>query len=117
MSEQFCYLQFSLNPKSGSGDNRQVALELPLSLIEDWKAEKPDQHLTDQSIAVEIAKVVALDSVLTFPHRCEYEFVDTNLFDERHRVMNARPCDHHDNGIRAWVLRSSDLEGHSQSST
>jgi hypothetical protein len=27
---------------------------------------------------------------------------------KRHPVMNARACDHHDNGIRAWVVKSSD---------
>ena len=63
MSQQFLYVQFWLRPKSefttlAVSDAQQVVLELPRKLIEDWKAENPDQSVTDQSIAADIARVV-----------------------------------------------------------
>jgi hypothetical protein len=89
-------------------DAQQVVLELPRKLIEDWKAENPDQSVTDQSIAADIARVVAVDAIFSFPNRLEYEFDEPKWLEQRHPVMNARACDHHDNGIRAWVVKFSD---------
>jgi len=111
MSEQFLYVQFLLRPKSGIttlpvGSAQQVVLEVPRKLIEDWKEEKPDQSVTDQSIAADIARVVAVDAIFQIPNRPEYEFDEPSWLEKRHPVMNARACDHHDNGIRAWVIKS-----------
>jgi hypothetical protein len=113
MSQQFFYVQFWLRPKSefttlAVSDAQQVVLELPRKLIEDWKAENPDQSVTDQSIAADIARVVAVDAIFSFPNRLEYEFDEPKWLEQRHPVMNARACDHHDNGIRAWVVKFSD---------
>jgi hypothetical protein len=113
MSQQFLYVQFWLRPKSefttlAVSDAQQVVLELPRKLIEDWKAENPDQSVTDQSIAADIARVVAVDAIFSFPNRLEYEFDEPKWLEQRHPVMNARACDHHDNGIRAWVVKFSD---------
>jgi hypothetical protein len=110
---KFLYVQFWLRPKSefttlAVSDAQQVVLELPRKLIEDWKAENPDQSVTDQSIAADIARVVAVDAIFSFPNRLEYEFDEPKWLEQRHPVMNARACDHHDNGIRAWVVKFSD---------
>lgn len=113
MSEQFSYVELWLRPKSGvttetTTDAQHVVLEVPRKLIEDWKAENPDQNVSDQSIAADIARVVAANALFTFPDRAQYEFDEPKWVQQRHAVMNARACDHHDNGIRAWVMKSSD---------
>ena len=113
MSEQFSYVELWLRPKSGittevTSGAQHVVLEVPRKLIEDWKAENPNQDVSDQSIAADIARVVAANALFTFPSRTQYEFDEPKWVQQRHPVMNARACDHHDNGIRAWVMKSSD---------
>jgi hypothetical protein len=113
MSEQFFYVELWLRPKSRVATEtttsaQHVVLEVPRKLVEDWKAENPDQDVTDQVIAADIARVVAANALFTFPNRIQYEFDEPKWVQQRHPVMNARACDHHDNGIRAWVMKSSD---------
>jgi hypothetical protein len=113
MSEQFFYAEFKLLPKRGVvtvsvSKAQEVVLEVPRKLIEDWKRENPEQKLTDQAIAADIARVVVVDAILSFSNLPVYELDVPSWLEERHPVMNARACDHHDNGIRAWVIKSSD---------
>ena len=113
MNEQFFYAEFKLLPKRGVvtvsvSKAQEVVLEVPRKLIEDWKRENPERELTDQAIAADIARVVVADAISSFPDLPAYEFGVPTWLEERHPVMNARPCDHHDNGIRAWVIKSSD---------
>jgi hypothetical protein len=113
MSEQFFYAEFKLLPKRGvitvsASKAQEVGLEVPRKLIEDWKRENPERELTDQAIAADIARVVVEDAISSFPDLAAYELDVPTWLEERHPVMNARACDHHDNGIRAWVITSSD---------
>ena len=115
MSEQFFYPEFKLLPKHGAvtvtvSEAQEVVLEVPRELIEDWKRENPEQKLTDQEIAADIARVVVVDAKLSFLNLPVYELDVPTWLEERHPVMNARACGHHDNGIRAWVTISSDRE-------
>jgi hypothetical protein len=116
MSEQFFYAEFKLLPKAGVvisnvSKATEVVLEVPRKLIEDWKRENPERELTDQAIAADIARVVVTDAMASFPDFSAYEVGVPAWLEERHPTMNARACDHHDNGIRAWVITSSDLSG------
>jgi hypothetical protein len=113
MSEQFFYAEFRLLPKRGVltfGVSRaqEVMVEVPRKLIEDWKKEKPERESTDQAIAADIALVVVRDAISSFPDVAAYEVDVPTWLEERHPIMNARACDHHDNGIRAWVIKASD---------
>jgi hypothetical protein len=113
MSQQFFYAEFKLQPKRGVvtvsvSKAQEVVLEVPRKLIEDWKRENPERELTDQAIAADIARVVVADAISSFPDLPAYEMVVPTWLEERHPVMNARACDHHDNGIRAWVIKASD---------
>jgi hypothetical protein len=113
MSEQFFYPEFKLPPKRGTvtvtvSKAQEVVLEVPHKLIEDWKRENPEQKLTDHVIAADIARVVVADAVGSFSNLPAYELDMPMWLKERHPVMNARACDHHDNGIRAWVIKASD---------
>jgi|SRR5580704_9936513 hypothetical protein len=114
MSEQFFYAEFKLLPPERGAVTlsvskaQEVALEVPRKLIEDWKRENPERELSDQAIAADIARVVVADAVSSFPDLPAYEVDVPTWLNERHPIMNARACDHHDNGIRAWVIRSSD---------
>lgn len=104
--EQFFYVQFRMKPKNAVtimdvGNAQEVALEVPRKLIEDWKEENPDQNVTDRSIAADIGRVVAIETAFPGANGPEYECDVPTWFEQRVSVMNARACDHHDNGIRA----------------
>jgi hypothetical protein len=110
VSEQFFYLQFRIRSKNvvktpSAGGAPEVALEVPRKLIEDWKEENPDQTVTDQSIAADIARVVAVATAFPSANQQECELDAPRWLEQRAPVMNTRACDYHDNGIRAWLLR------------
>ena len=86
----------------------EVVLEVPRKLIEDWKRENPEQNVTDESIAAEIAQVVAAYAAFPQENHHEFDFEEPQWLQQRASVMNTRACDHHDNGIRAWLLTSRD---------
>ena len=87
---------------------QEVVLEVPRKLIEDWKRENPELEMTDDAIAADIARVVVADAISSLPDLPAYEVDVPTWLEERQSVMNARACDYHDNGIRAWVIKASD---------
>jgi hypothetical protein len=113
MSEQFFYAEFKLLPARGVTTKsvskaKEVVLEVPRKLVDDWKRENPDRELTDRAIAADIARVVVADAISSLPDLPAYEVDTPTWLEERFPIMNSRACDHHDNGIRAWVTKSSD---------
>jgi hypothetical protein len=110
VSEQFFYVQFGIRSNipvttQSIGQLQEVALEVPRKLIEDWKEENPDKNLTDRSIAADIARVVAIAAAFPGSSEIEWECDAPRWLEQRAPVMNARACDRHDNGIRAWLIR------------
>ena len=103
-SDQSFYLQFKFTPKIGHTftDEREVVVEVPKRLVR-RKSESINESLKEV-IALSLAKGAALG---TFPTEAER---DVDLYNEdppiwyhdRLPVMNERPCDHEENGTRAW---------------
>src|SRR5271154_4553199 len=104
MSDQFFYLQLKFIPKIGHTftDEREVVVEVPKNLVL-RRLESINESLREV-IALDLARSAALG---TFPTESERAL---NLYDEasplwypdRPPVMNERPCDHEDDGMRAW---------------
>jgi hypothetical protein len=110
VSEQFFYVQFRIRSKNTVktppiGSATEVALEVPRKLIENWKEENPDQTVSDQSIAADIARVVAVATAFPGANQRECECDKPRWLEQRAPVMNTRACNYHDNGIRAWLLK------------
>ena len=106
MSVQFFYLQFKFIPKIGHTftDEREVVVEVPKRLVQ-RKSESRDESLK-AVIALCLAKSAALG---TFPTEAErvvdlYEEDPPIWYPDRPPVMNERPCDHEENGTRAWKI-------------
>jgi hypothetical protein len=113
VSDQFFYLQLRIRSNNAVktpsvGNAPEVALEIPRKLVEDWKEENPDQTVRDQLIAADIARVVAVATAFPGANHREFECDAPRWLERRAPVMNARACDYHDNGIRAWLLRLHD---------
>jgi hypothetical protein len=79
-----------------------VVVEVPKRLVQ-RKSESINESLKEV-IALGLAKNAALG---TFPTEAEraVDLYDENppiWFRDRHPIMDERPCDHEENGTRAW---------------
>ena len=106
MSDQFFYLQLKFIPKIGHTitDEREVVVEVPKDLVQ-RKSESINESLREV-IALDLAKSAALD---TFPTESEraltlYDEASPIWYQDRPPVINERPCDHEEDGIRAWRI-------------
>lgn len=106
MTDQFFYLQLKFTPKIGHTftDEREVLVQVPKDLVQ-RKSELIGENLREV-LALDLAKSAALD---TFPTEAErvvglYDEDPPTWFAERPAVMSERPCDHEENGTRAWRI-------------
>ena len=106
MSDQFFYLQLKFTPKIGHTftDEREVLVEIPKKLVQ-RKSESVNESLKEV-IALDLAKNAALS---TFPTDAErvvdlYDEDPPIWYSDRPPIMNERPCDHEENGIRTWRI-------------
>ena len=106
MSDQFFYLQLKFIPKIGHTftDEREVVVEVPTDLVQ-RKSESINESLREV-IALDLAKSAALG---TFPTESEraldlYDEAPPIWYHDRPPVMNERPCDHEEDGTRAWRI-------------
>jgi hypothetical protein len=111
MSEQFLYPQFNFTSKAKAGkieaiEQCQVVVEVPKDLVPSEHSKSLTGTTEEKIFALGIARMTALG---TFPQIGErvnemYEEGVPLWREERHPVMNERPCDHEDSGIRAWRI-------------
>jgi hypothetical protein len=106
MSDQFFYLQLKFTPKIGHTftDEREVVVEVPKDLVQ-RKSELANESLKGGDCP-RLAKSAA---VSTFPTEAEravdlYDEDPPIWYQDRPPVMNERPCDHEENGTRAWRI-------------
>jgi hypothetical protein len=106
MSDQFFYLRLKFTPRIGHTftDEREVVVEVPKDLVQ-RKSESINESLREV-IALDLAKRAALG---TFPTEAErvaglYGEDPPIWYHDRLPVMNERPCDHGENGTRAWRI-------------
>ena len=105
MSEQFFYVELKFIPKivtiaGAILPQREVVVEVPKDLLHGKQSELVDEN----AIALDLAKSAAFG---TFPTEAErvvdlYEEDPPIWYQDRPPVMNERPWDNKDNGIRAW---------------
>jgi|ERR1700693_681119 len=106
MSDQFFYLQLKFTPKIGHTftDEREVFVEIPKKLVQ-RRSESVNESLKEV-IALDLAKSAALS---TFPTDAErvldlYDEDPAIWYSDRPPIMNERPCDHEENGMRTWRI-------------
>jgi hypothetical protein len=114
MSEQFFYVHLKFTPKSVSlaapiGRPHEIVVEVPRGLLSQRHSDLAGQGFTENAIALDLARDVALKTATPFPAIGEraaglYDQDRPIWYEYRHRVMNQRPCDHEECGIRAWKI-------------
>jgi hypothetical protein len=111
MNEQFLYIQLRFTETIRTAampmpHQREVVIEVPRDLLQSKRALLANDIQREKIIALDLARRAALS---TFPTVAERAVA---LYDEdlptwrgnRFHVMNERPCDHEENGIRAWRI-------------
>jgi hypothetical protein len=111
MSKQFFYVHLKFIPKivtltTPMLRRREAVVEVPKDLVQRKQSELINENNPREAVIVlNLAKRAALG---TFPTVAE-RFVglydeDATWYECRHHVMNERPCDHEENGTRAWRI-------------
>jgi hypothetical protein len=101
MSEQFFYVHLKFT--------QEIVVEVPRGLLNQRQSDLVGKGFTEKALALGLARDVALKMASPFPAIGEraaglYDEDPPIWYEDRHRVMNQRPCDHEESGIRAWQI-------------
>ena len=86
-----------------------IVVEVPRGLLKQRQSDPVGKGITEEAIALDLARDVALKTASPFPAIGEraaglYDGDPPIWYEYRHRVMNQRPCDHEERGTRAWKI-------------
>ena len=101
-SEQFFYVHLKFT--------QEIVVEVPRRLLNQKQSDLVGQGFTEKAIALDLARDVALKTASPFPAIGEraagslYEEDPPIWYKHGHRVMNRRPRDYEERGIRAWKI-------------
>ena len=111
MSEQFFYVHLKFIPKIVTLEvpilrQREVVVEVSKRLVQHSQSKLLNENPGEKEIALDLARRVALDTFPTVAGRILglYDEAVPTWHEQRHHVMNERPCDHEENGTRAWRI-------------
>jgi hypothetical protein len=110
MNGEYFYVRFRFSPKIGvriGPITRQyeAIVEVPRDLIQRKLAAFIDENSREKAIALDCARRAALALFSTGEQRLSWPYDEDALWcEDRHPVMNERPCDYEDDGIRAWRI-------------
>jgi hypothetical protein len=107
MSDQFFYLQLKFTPKIGHTftDEREVVVEVPKDLVR-RKSESINECLREV-VALGLARSAALGTFSNEAERAVDMYEEDPpiwYYDRWPPVVNERPCDHEENGTKAWRI-------------
>ena len=99
-SEQFSYVHLKFT--------QEIVVEVPRGLLTQRQSDLVGQGFTEKAIALDLARDVALKTASPFPGERAagslYEEDPPIWYEQGHRVMNRKPCDYEERGIRAWKI-------------
>jgi hypothetical protein len=106
MSDQFFYVHFTFTPRKGAHDHRREAVvEVPRDLVQREQSQATNEHSREKAIALDLARRVALDTFESGTDRIAWpDDEDAVWYEDRPLIINKRPCDHEENGTRAWRI-------------
>jgi hypothetical protein len=109
MIKKFFYTKLKFTPKDENRTapaerSREVVVEVPRDRAQRQESEIIDENLR-KVLALDLARKAALGTFPTAEQGIEmYEEDSPTWHDERLEVMNERPCDHEEDGARAWRI-------------
>ena len=106
MSSRFFYVQLKFTPRIrtiGLRKQHGAVVEVPKDLVQRRQSEIINENPSEKAIALDLARRAALATFLTVEERVVGLYhEDAIWYENRPPVMNERPCDHEENGTRAW---------------
>jgi hypothetical protein len=110
MSDENFYVRFRFSAKIGvptgpTPRQHEAVVEVSRNLVQRKKSESKNENPREKAIALDFARRTALALFSTGEQRLEWPYDEDALWcEDRHPVMNERPCDYEDNGVRAWRI-------------
>jgi hypothetical protein len=111
MSDEYFYVRFRFSAKIGvptgpTPRQHEAVVEVPRDLVKRKKSEFVNANLREKPIALDLARRAALALFSTGEQRLASSPHEEDALwcDDRHPVMNERPCDYEDDGVRAWRI-------------
>ena len=110
MSDEYFYVRFRFSPKFGvrtgpTTRQHEAVVEVPRDLVRRKESAFMKENPTEKAIVLEFARRAALALFSTGDQRVVWPHDEDALWcEDRHPVMNERPCDYEDDGIRAWRI-------------
>jgi hypothetical protein len=107
MSHEYFYVQFRFSAKIGvptgpTTRQREAVVEVPRDLV---KKSESNENPRERAIILDFARRAALALFSTGEQRLASPYDEDALWcEDRHPVMNERPCDYQDDGIKAWRI-------------
>jgi hypothetical protein len=110
MSDEYFYVRFRFSPKIGlrtapSTRLYEAVVEVPRNFVQRKKLEYMNENPREKAIALDFARRAALSVLSTGEQWLAWPYDEDALWcEDRQPVMNERPCDFEDDGIRAWRI-------------
>src|ERR1700724_1134030 len=110
MSSRFFYIQLKFIPKIRTYSvprtkQHGAVVEVPKDLVQRKRSEIINENPSEKAIALDLARKAALGTFPTVEERGIGLYHEDAIWcEEKPLVMNERPCDHEENGTRAWRI-------------
>ena len=105
MGEHFFYVRFMFIPKSAPLTPHKAIVEVPKDLVQRKQLGLRNEKSEEKVIALDLARRAALAAISTRTERLGWPYDEDALWCEgRHYVLDERPCDHEENGVRVWRI-------------
>jgi hypothetical protein len=110
MSSRFFYVQLKFTPKIRADSlprNKQhgAVVEVPTDLVQRKQSAIINDNRRVKAIALDLARRAALGTFPTVEERVIGLYhEDVIWYEHQPAVMNERPCDNEEDGIRAWKI-------------
>jgi hypothetical protein len=100
-------------PKTGTGTvplprHFTAVVEVLNDLVHRKQSDSANQNLREKTIALDLARQAALSTFAISGEQVSWPYDEDALwYEERPHVMDERPCDHEQGGVKVWKM----LEG------
>ena len=108
LGEKAFIVRLVFTPKIGTSTvplTRQhtAVVEVLIDVVHRMQSELVNQNLREKTIALDLARQAALFTFAIGGDSWPYD-EDALWYEERQYVMDERPCDHEENGVKVWKI-------------
>jgi hypothetical protein len=106
MTDQFFYVRLTFTTRNGSHPRQHEAVvEIAKQIVRRKQSEVTNDIPREKEIALDLARRAALTTISFGEAPVEFPYDEDAIWcEDRHPVMNDRPCDHEENGARTWRI-------------